>query len=194
MQIDTTPVFKNSDKIFNIELSTPILQQPTPAAVTKKTKTKPVHKKIASSAIKEPEPVEDKSEQLQSSSTTPETPDTNKEQKLSEKLSAIDQQPSQNSHINNEYLQDILKAIEDNKFYPAAARKRNMEDVISISFNLLRSGEIKALEISGKHKQLRYAAKSAILAALPFRQAPKEISFPLTISFSMAFKLTQVKS
>jgi len=89
----------------------------------------------------------------------------------------------------NLYLKKIINAIEKNKYYPVLARRRNIQDVVAVSFNLVGSGEVKDLVINGNHKVLRHAARSAILDTLPFSEPPPDVNLPLKIKYSMAFSL-----
>lgn len=100
-----------------------------------------------------------------------------------------ERQIQQQAHEKNLYVEEVLLKIERNKFYPALARRRNMQDIVKVSFSLLESGEITNIEMNGHYKILRYAAKSALLNALPFNTPPSEMQFPFTVKYSMAFKL-----
>ncbi len=97
--------------------------------------------------------------------------------------------PSTSSNDRDVFVEQILTAIENNKFYPAAARRRNMQEVIGVSFDLLESGEVKNLVITGRYKILRHAARTAVLNASPFAIFPASVNFPFNIKYSMAFKL-----
>ncbi len=89
----------------------------------------------------------------------------------------------------NLYLKKIIASIEKNKYYPTLARRRNMQDIVAVSFNLVSNAEVENLKISGNHKVLRNAARAAIYNSLPFNRPPQEVSFPLNVKYSMAFSL-----
>lgn len=95
----------------------------------------------------------------------------------------------QKTNKQNNYIKEILLEIEKNKFYPALARRRNMQEVIPVSFTLLESGEVMNVVTTGRYKILRHAAKSAILNALPFTTPPSEMRLPFKVKYLMAFNL-----
>ena len=94
-----------------------------------------------------------------------------------------------NDSKKNLYIENILLEIEKNKFYPTIARKRNMQENVKVSFTLLENGDVTDLEINGRFKILRHAAKKAMLNALPFNTPPVEMQLPFTVKYSMAFNL-----
>lgn len=100
-----------------------------------------------------------------------------------------EQQVRQRDNVRNIYLEKVLRKIEKNKFYPSLARRRNMQDRVEVSFTLLESGRVANIEMNGRYKVLRYAAKSAILNALPFTKPPSELRLPFKVKYSMAFNL-----
>jgi protein TonB len=89
----------------------------------------------------------------------------------------------------NEYLRRLMGHIESNKFYPQAARRRGLQAVVKISFELLADGQIRALRVSDGHKLLRSAAEEAVARALPMPKPPEAVETPLAINFSMAYQL-----
>ncbi len=91
--------------------------------------------------------------------------------------------------LRNEYLSRLLAKIENNKFYPTIARRRNLEGMIQVRFRLGCHGEVEALEIDGKHSLLRKAAGKAIEASLPLPKIPSEIECPMLIDYAMAYTL-----
>lgn len=97
--------------------------------------------------------------------------------------------PSTSSNDRDVFVEQVLTAIENNKFYPGSASRRNMQEVIGVSFDLLESGEVKNLVITGRYKILRHAARAAVLNASPFAIFPASVNFPFNIKYSMAFKL-----
>ena len=192
--LNNTTVFNKSNRFLNIELSSKSIQQITPLKHTSnKAKTPPAQKK---QAFKKPIPIASKnSHEPEKASVTNSTEykkpsDPVREAlKTTKNFSQQQQLPTQNSNKSNIYLQQILASIENNKFYPASARRRDMQEMISVSFYLLKNGEIEDIEISGKYKLLQLAAKTAILDSLPFHSPPHGMSFPLKVNYSMAFKL-----
>ena len=89
----------------------------------------------------------------------------------------------------NEYLRRLMGHIERHKFYPQAARRRGLQAVVKIGFELLADGQIKNLRIAEGHKLLRSAAEEAVSRALPLPRPPESVATPLAINFSMAYQL-----
>lgn len=88
-----------------------------------------------------------------------------------------------------EYLRRLLGHIESNKYYPSAARRRGLEAMVKISFELLADGRIRELNVAGGHKLLRRAAEEAVEQSLPMPTPPAEVVTPLVVNFSMAYQL-----
>lgn len=111
--------------------------------------------------------------------------------KESSSRNIIQKEQASKKSINNKnaYIKDILLEIEKNKYYPGIARKRNMQEKIAVSFSLLKTGYVTDLEIHGRFKILRHAAKSAMLKALPFNAPPPDMKLPLKVNYLMAFNL-----
>ncbi len=97
--------------------------------------------------------------------------------------------PATSGNERHVFIERVLTAIESNKFYPRLARKRNMQEIIDVSFDLLESGDVKNMVIKGRYKILRHAARTAVLNARPFVTFPASVNFPFNIKYSMAFKL-----
>ncbi len=87
------------------------------------------------------------------------------------------------------YLALLLAHIESHKYYPRAARKRGIEGGVDVSFLLLPSGEIAAIDATGGPTLLRRAALKAINAALPLPTPPKPLTRSLPVKYRMAFLL-----
>lgn len=89
----------------------------------------------------------------------------------------------------NEYLRRLMGHIESHKFYPQVARRRGLQAVVRISFELLADGQIRNLRVADGHKLLRGAAEEAVERALPLPIPPAAVGTPLAINFSMAYQL-----
>lgn len=87
------------------------------------------------------------------------------------------------------YLKKILQKIELNKFYPSFARRRNIQELIPVSFMLTKFGKVTDISIGGRNKTLNYAARKAILNSLPFDTPPKNMSLPYLVKYSMVFTI-----
>jgi protein TonB len=97
--------------------------------------------------------------------------------------------PALRQKAKHEYLRHLMSHIESHKFYPRAARRRGLQAVVRISFELLADGQIKNLRVTEGHKLLRSAAEEAMARALPMPRPPDELETPLAINFSMAYQL-----
>jgi len=97
--------------------------------------------------------------------------------------------PALVKQAKQEYLRRLLGHIESNKYYPAAARRRGLEAMVKISFELLADGRIRKLHITGGHKLLRRAAEEAVERSLPMPRPSVEVTTPLVVNFSMAYQL-----
>lgn len=95
------------------------------------------------------------------------------------------------SDLRNAFLSELMAKIEEHKFYPSVARRRNLQGTIQVRFRLGCRGEVQALEISGEHSLLRKAAGKAIEAAIPLPQIPAEIQCPMRVDYAMAYTLEQ---
>lgn len=92
--------------------------------------------------------------------------------------------------IQELYLKELTKRIEESKFYPKAARRRHIEGVVSVSFTLLEGGRIEGLQVKGGHKLLRKSTEDAVQKAKEsFPPPPKGLLLPLPVQFSVEFKL-----
>ncbi|MCP3896165.1 MAG: TonB family protein, partial [Bacteroides sp.] len=87
------------------------------------------------------------------------------------------------------YLAIILAHIDKHKYYPRTARRRGSEGVIHISFELLHSGEIRSLQVSGENRNLCKAAEATMREALPLPLPPEGITFPMSVQFGMKYQL-----
>jgi protein TonB len=88
-----------------------------------------------------------------------------------------------------QYLAKLLAMIEENKHYPAIARRRNLEGKIEVKFNLSCDGVVSDLSTIGPHSLLRKAARKAINAAQPLPAPPAHVKCPLPIHYAMAYVL-----
>jgi len=87
------------------------------------------------------------------------------------------------------YFAQLLRHIEQHKFYPKKAKRRQIEGTVMISFSLDSLGNTKDLHIDEGHQFLRKAAKQAIKDATPLPKPPEFLSTPKTIHFGMTYQL-----
>ncbi|MCM8857321.1 MAG: TonB family protein [Candidatus Thiodiazotropha sp.] len=92
-------------------------------------------------------------------------------------------------NLRERFLAKLLARIEEKKYYPSIARRRNLEGNIKVSFKLECDGKVAQLAITGQHNLLRKAAGKAVDAAQPLPEIPPQIKCPMQISYAMAYKL-----
>lgn len=174
-QTTSNASFEKNDKPLNIILSSHSIKQISPADKTPNNSTKVATEKksFSTKKVSEPQKVDTKEDEIKS------TKKINQEQKK------ISKKNTSRKH----YIHQITSEIENNKYYPSSAKRRNMQEMVKVSFILLKNGEIENIEISGRYKLLQLAAKTAILDSLPFNNPPAGVVFPLRVNYSMEFKL-----
>lgn len=96
-----------------------------------------------------------------------------------------------NKQLRQSYLSYVLTHIEGHKYYPHAARLRNIEGSIQVSFVLQKDGSISGLSANGASILLRRAAKGSVNKALPLPACPKDVECPIQVSYAMQFKIKQ---
>ncbi|WP_078458875.1 TonB family protein [Solemya velum gill symbiont] len=95
---------------------------------------------------------------------------------------------SQSKKKRDQYKARLLAKIESKKHYPTAARRRNVEGRIGVSFKIGCGGKLSNLKIDKGHVLLSKATKKAVNAAKPLPPPPKG-ECPQVIRFSMAFQI-----
>lgn len=93
--------------------------------------------------------------------------------------------------LRQNYLDYVLSHIEGHKYYPHAARLRNIEGSIQVSFVLQKDGSISELSANGVSILLRRAAKGSVNKALPLPVCPKDVDCPIQVSYAMQFQIKQ---
>ena len=91
----------------------------------------------------------------------------------------------------DEYMKILAAHIDKHKFYPRSARRRQIEGLVGVSFDLLKNGQILNLHTSSGHPALQKASMDSIRSALPMPSRP-EILLALNtmkIEYSMQFQL-----
>ena len=94
-----------------------------------------------------------------------------------------------NKQLRQSYLSYVLTHIEGHKYYPHAARLRNIEGSIQVSFVLQKDGGIRELSVNGASILLRRAAKASVNKALPLPACPKDVECPIQVSYAMQFRI-----
>ena len=97
-------------------------------------------------------------------------------------------QNSQSTYIHKPTFDasKILRAINQEKFYPIMAKKRHIKGIAIVKFKIFPNGSITILSISNAHPILQKAAREIVLkASLYFPKPPT----PTTISAPIEFRL-----
>ena len=87
------------------------------------------------------------------------------------------------------YLKQLMAHIEKFKYYPRAARRRNIEGEVTVSFKMSQDGRIAELIISSDYGVLKQAAADAIESALPLPLPSSELLFSKAVKFNMRYML-----
>lgn len=87
------------------------------------------------------------------------------------------------------YLRSLFAHIEAHKFYPPAARRRQLEGQVRVAFTIEPSGQISNLKVSEGHPQLEEAARQTVLGALPLPLPAAGVTLPFALTYRMEFRL-----
>lgn len=164
----------------NVTASSPVDEMPQPKPAKARRVVPPVKQAVAEEQEPaEVEPTVKLPPERAASAATPPPPDAGD---LQAEALLLEQK-------RNEYLRRLMGHIESYKFYPLVARRRGLQAVVKISFELLADGQIRGLRVTEGHKLLRGAAEEAVARALPLPRPPDTLATPMAISFSMAYQL-----
>jgi protein TonB len=163
----------------NVAPSAPVDEAPQPTKAKARRVVPPVQQVVAKKQEKVAEPTPETPPESAASATAPPPPNGGD---LQAEALLLEQQ-------RNEYLRRLMGHIESHKFYPLAARRRGLQALVKISFELLADGQIRSLRVTEGHKLLRSAAEEAMARALPLPRPPDAVATPLAINFSMAYQL-----
>lgn len=86
------------------------------------------------------------------------------------------------------YLHQLRQRISANKRYPLLARKRHLEGMVLIHFEVNSRGRIQTLNLISGPPLLQHSAEDAVKNALPF-PPPKGISLPVKIELTLSYHL-----
>ncbi len=75
------------------------------------------------------------------------------------------------------------------RHYPAPARRHGIEGTVRVRFRVRADGTVEALAVEGGHRLLRLAAARAVRRAAPFPPPPPGLTAPVTVRYTMAFRL-----
>lgn len=87
------------------------------------------------------------------------------------------------------YLRALFAHIEAHKFYPPAARRRQLEGQVRIALTLEADGGVSELRASAGHPLLEAAALQTVRSSLPLPPPAAGVALPLKLSYRMDFRL-----
>lgn len=112
-------------------------------------------------------------------------------QSVLSKQKAAPVDPALLSRAKDEYMKILAAHIDRHKFYPRSARRRHIEGLVGVSFDLLKDGQILNLHTSSGHPTLQKASMDSIRSALPMPSRPESLLAlnTMKIEYSMQFLL-----
>jgi len=90
--------------------------------------------------------------------------------------------------LEDQFINELLKQIENQKFYPKKARRKNIQGTVRVELKLDDNGNIVSVQLFDGHKILRKAAATAIKASAPFKAPPSSLAAPQSISFGVHYQ------
>ncbi len=93
--------------------------------------------------------------------------------------------------LRRRYVADVLQRVRARRHYPAPARRRGIEGTVRVRFRVRADGTVEGLAADGGHRLLRLAALAAVRRAAPFPAPPAGLGAPVTVRYTMAFRLRE---
>jgi len=87
------------------------------------------------------------------------------------------------------FTKELVKKINENKSYPNMARRRGIQGVVNIRFQILENGEVKNIEIISGRSIFKKATIQAIKESFPIQVDPSLYNFPETFRVKIAYTL-----
>jgi protein TonB len=158
-----------------------VIKKPKKKRVIPKKVVKPKPKKVeVVKAVKEQEvqkPKEEIKEVVEKPTPTP--------PKTTKRVEAV----VDSEAIKREYIAYLQREISRSLQYPRGARRRGVEGVVTVSFQLLRDGSISDIEILSSSNSILSRGAIKTLNILSLRDLPKELSQPIVFKVPIEFKL-----
>jgi len=101
--------------------------------------------------------------------------------------SKIRKQQSMAKH-RERFLSKIRETINQNKHYPAVAKRRRIQGRVKVEFMILSNGDIGNMKLSGA-KFFYKSAKKAVKSAFPVSVKSISISLPKTVTITLHYRL-----
>ena len=87
------------------------------------------------------------------------------------------------------YIADVVAAVEKNKFYPLAARRRGLVGEARITVNINEDGSLADIKVECDQPLLARAAEDAVRKTAPLPRPNSRTVCPVCLVFKMSFKL-----
>jgi|GEM_PF-4016991 len=144
--------------------------------IVKKDKNKVLKKQEEKKIVKKPKPLKKEEKIVKKEEFKPAPSVTKKVSKVVPKKELVSNETK--NFIENEYISALRKEIEKNKVYPKRAKRLKQEGRVVISFELLKDGTIKKINIkdSSGFKRLNSAAVDLLETISKFQPIPKELN------------------
>lgn len=96
--------------------------------------------------------------------------------------------PAHEDH-QRKYISQVISAVEKNKFYPMAARRRGLTGEARITLNINEDGSLEDLQVECSHPMLAKAAEDAVRNSCPLPRPTDSTMCPMCLVFKMKFAL-----
>lgn len=184
---------------FRAQAAPPDIPQPVqpprpaepPAEVEEPPKPKPKTKPKPETVKPQPKPVSEAAKQPASETVVKQAVASAESapQPVEQPMTGVIAEQALSPAAREAYLHRLLEHIEANKQYPKAARRRRIEGIVQVSFELMADGSCRGLQVSGGHSLLEGAAEAAVNDSVPMPVPPRGMKTPLPVQFEMVFTL-----
>ncbi len=87
------------------------------------------------------------------------------------------------------FIQKLIQAINENKYYPRRAQRRGIEGDVKVRFTILQNGAISNITILESKAIFQDATIEAIEAISPIKTKNSGFSFPKSFSITLSYRL-----
>lgn len=102
------------------------------------------------------------------------------------------QEVFRDTSVEDKYYARLYDTINENKRYPKKAIKFGQQDEISVSFIILKNGEITSFKIlkESKYSSLNEEVKRMFKKIKMFEKPPSQLQTPFVVEITISFKLS----
>ncbi len=174
------PVKEEEPLVEEVETEEPVVEEVIPEPIKTKVIPKPVVKKIVKKKVVKKKVIKKKKVQKKTV------------KKKVVKRKAPTKKVSSKKQVSpakkNAFLSRIRSKINKNKTYPRIAQRRGMQGSVKVQFTILANGKVGHISVSGP-KVFHNSAKSAVKNAFPISTKNAPISLPMTVNFTLSYKI-----